>query len=64
MLGPTPYASPRLPNTQAELVAAEKQVTQFPLPPIPGASQTFPHQPHGTKPVAKTARSSRSGVSI
>src|SRR5580693_8071635 len=35
VLGPTAYASPRLPAAQAELVAAEKQVTRFPLPPIP-----------------------------
>jgi len=64
VLGSTPYASPRLPNTQAELVAAEKQVTEFPPPKIPGKRQSFPVQPRGTKPVAKTARSSRTGVSI
>jgi phospholipase C len=64
VLGPTAFASPRLPNTQGELVAAEKQFTEFPLPAIPGAKQSFPHQPHGTKPVAKTVRSGRSGVSI
>jgi hypothetical protein len=64
VLGSTPYTAPRLPNTQAELVAAEKQVVEFPLPAIPGASQTFPHQGKGTKPIASTASSHRSGVSI
>jgi phospholipase C len=59
VLGSTPYASPRLPGTQAELVNAEKQVVEFPLPPIPGASQSFPHQAQGTKPVASTARRAR-----
>jgi phospholipase C len=42
---------PRLPQTTAQLEAAENQVLQFDLPPIPGASQTFPVQPPGTKPV-------------
>jgi phospholipase C len=64
VLGQTPYASPRLPGTQAELIAAEKQVVRFPLPAIPGAKQTFPHQGHGTKPVAKTRSAGRSGVTI
>ena len=64
VLGQTPYASPRLPGTQAELVTAEKQVVRFPLPAIPGAKQTFPHQGHGTKPVAKTRSAGRSGVTI
>ena len=43
--------SPRLPSTAADLVLAEREVREFQLPPIPGASQTFPVQPRGTKPV-------------
>ncbi len=43
---------PRLPGTKAELEAAENEVVEFQLPPIPGASQTFPVQPSGSKPVA------------
>jgi phospholipase C len=58
VLGSTAYSSPRLPGTQAELVAAESQVRRFELPPIPGATQHFPVQPHGTKPVASTSRRS------
>jgi phospholipase C len=46
---------PRLPGTVAELEAAESQVLQFDLPPIPGASQTFPVVPPGTKPVTGSA---------
>jgi phospholipase C len=46
---------PRLPQTTAQLEAAENQVLQFDLPPIPGASQTFPVQPPGTKPVPNAA---------
>jgi phospholipase C len=61
VLGPAPYPSPRLPGTQAELAAAEKQVVRFPLPPIPGANQTFPHQPHGTKPIVDAVPSSALG---
>jgi len=64
VLGPAPYASPRLPGTQAKLVAAEKQVTRFPLPPIPGRSQTFPHQPHGTKPIGAAVPSSAQAAKI
>jgi phospholipase C len=41
---------PRLPGTTAQLEAAENQILQFQLPPIPGASQSFPVQPPGTKP--------------
>jgi phospholipase C len=48
---------PRLPGTTAQLEAAEAQVTQFQLPPIPGASQTFPVQPPGHKPTPSTAAS-------
>jgi phospholipase C len=43
---------PRLPGTKAELEAAENEVLEFQLPPIPGASQTFPFQPSGSKPEA------------
>jgi phospholipase C len=57
VLGPSANASPRLPGTQAALVAAEEQVRNFALPPIPGAAQTFPVQPPGTKPVAASASS-------
>ena len=46
---------PRLPQTTAQLEAAENQVLQFDLPAIPGASQTFPVQPPGSKPVPNTA---------
>jgi phospholipase C len=42
---------PRLPNTTAALERAEQQVLEFDLPPIPGADQTFPVQPGGSKPV-------------
>jgi phospholipase C len=48
---------PRLPGTTAQLEAAENQVIQFQLPPIPGASQTFPVQPPGTKPVTNAGAS-------
>jgi phospholipase C len=50
VLGGRPTGNfPRLPGTESELVAAEEQVRQFALPPIPGASQTFPYQPPGNK---------------
>ena len=52
---------PRLPGTKAELEAAENEVLQFQLPPIPGASQTFPVQPPGRKPV-RTGAASTAGV--
>jgi phospholipase C len=45
---------PRLPNTTAALERAEQQVLEFNLPPIPGADQTFPVQPGGSKPVRNT----------
>jgi phospholipase C len=48
---------PRLPGTKAELEAAENEVLQFQLPPIPGASQTFPVQPPGSKPVVSAVPS-------
>jgi phospholipase C len=58
VLGGTPYGRfPRLPGTKAELEAAENEVIQFQLPPIPGASQTFPVQPPGSKPVRDGATS-------
>src|ERR1700722_7911761 len=53
---------PRLPQTTAELEAAESQVVQFSLPPIPGASQTFPVQPPGRKPTPKAAASTTGSV--
>jgi phospholipase C len=52
---------PRLPGTKAELEAAEGEVLQFQLPPIPAASQTFPVQPPGQKPV-RDAAASTAGV--
>jgi len=64
VLGTRAQASPRLPGTQAELVAAEEQVRQFALPPIPGKSQTFPVQPRGTKPLANTPQSVGSKVRV
>jgi len=60
-LGAIPYGRfPRLPDTKAQLELAEQEVTQFQLPPYPGANQTPPVQPPGSKPVrgaatAKTA---------
>jgi phospholipase C len=48
---------PRLPQTKAALETAENEVLQFQLPPIPGASQTFPVQPAGAKPVPHVAPS-------
>ena len=45
---------PRLPGTTKELELAEQQVTDFALPPIPGADQVFPVQPPGRKPVRQT----------
>jgi len=44
----------RLPETAAQLEAAEQQVLQFQLPAIPGSSQSFPVVPPGTKPVAQS----------
>jgi phospholipase C len=57
-LGSIPYGRfPRLPGTKAQLEAAENEVLQFQLPPIPGANQTFPVQPPGHKPVRDGAPS-------
>ena len=57
-LGATPYGRfPRLPSTTAQLELAEQRTLEFPLPPIPGASQTFPVQGSGTKPVRSALRS-------
>ena len=53
---------PRLPATAAQLEAAENEVLQFQLPPIPGASQTFPVQPPGFKPPVPNAAASTVGV--
>ena len=52
-----PRLAPRLPGTAAELLLAEQQVREFQLPPIPGASQTFPVQHRGTKPSVPAAAS-------
>jgi phospholipase C len=64
VLGNRAFSSPRLPGTQAELVAAEEQVRRFTLPPIPGSSQTFPIQPRGTKPVREVAPASGARVGV
>jgi phospholipase C len=48
---------PRLPGTTAQLEAAENQILQFQLPPIPGATQSFPVQPPGSKPVTNAGAS-------
>ena len=59
-LGTTPNRRfPRLPSTTAQLELAEKRTLEFPLPAIPGASQSFPVQGSGTRPVRskKTAGS-------
>jgi phospholipase C len=53
---------PRLPQTTAQLEAAENQVIQFELPPIPGANQSFPVQPAGNRPVPNTAASMAGSV--
>ena len=41
----------------AAAFAKGRKVLQFQLPPIPGASQTFPVQPAGSKPVPHVAPS-------
>jgi phospholipase C len=45
----------RLPDTVRDLERAEREVVEFQLPPIPGASQTFPTQGSGTRPVRGTS---------
>jgi phospholipase C len=51
-LGTVPFGRfARLPDTKAQLELAEQEVAKFQLPPYPGASQTPPVQPPGTKPV-------------
>jgi phospholipase C len=63
VLGPMSWWShPRLPNTQAELVAAEQQVREFQLPPIPAADQTFPVQPWGHRRERRPAQVAGSKV--
>jgi len=54
-LGTTPSRFPRLPDTKAQLELAEQEVTKFQLPPYPGANQTPPFQPPGSKPVRSAA---------
>jgi phospholipase C len=49
---------PRLPGTKQQLELAEQEVLQFKLPPYPGANQTPPVQPPGSKPVRNTAAAS------
>ncbi|HEY6495394.1 MAG TPA: alkaline phosphatase family protein [Trebonia sp.] len=63
-LGTTPNRRfPRLPATTGQLELAEKRTLEFGLPPIPGASQSFPVQGSGTKPV-RSARSAASSGSV
>jgi phospholipase C len=58
-LGASPFGRlPRLPDTKRQLERAEEEVLQFQLPPYPGANQTFPVQPPGTKPVRDAAAAS------
>jgi phospholipase C len=64
VLGSSAHASPRLPGTQRDLMAAEEQVRLYALPPIPGASQTFPLQPPGTKPVRNTTPTASASVGV
>ena len=49
---------PRLPDTKQQLELAEQEVLQFQLPPYPGANQTPPVQPPGSKPVRNTKAAS------
>jgi phospholipase C len=49
---PSPRTFPGLPSTKAGLVLAQQEVERFQLPPIPGASQTFPVQPPGERQLA------------
>ena len=56
---PRRHPEPEIPaaaGTKAQLEAAENEVTEFQLPPIPGANQTFPVQPPGSKPGAERGR--------
>jgi phospholipase C len=62
VLGPPSREHRRLPDTQAELVAAESQVRNFDLPPIPGASQRFPVQRSGHRPERRPAPAAGSKV--
>jgi phospholipase C len=48
---------PRLPDTKQQLELAEQEILQFKLPPYPGAHQTFPVQPPGSRPVRDAAAS-------
>jgi phospholipase C len=48
------YRRPRLPDTVQELERAEREVQEFQLPPIPGANQSFPVQPHGSRRLRNT----------
>ncbi|HXZ64783.1 MAG TPA: alkaline phosphatase family protein [Streptosporangiaceae bacterium] len=57
-LGAVPGRFPRLPDTKRQLELAEQEITQFQLPPYPGANQTPPVQPPGTKPVRSSATAS------
>jgi phospholipase C len=55
-LGTFPWGRfPRLPDTKRQLERAEEEVIRFQLPPFPGASQTVPSQPPGSKPVRDAA---------
>ncbi len=55
-LGTFPFGRfPRLPDTKRQLERAEEEVIRFQLPPFPGANQTAPSQPPGSKPVRDAA---------
>jgi phospholipase C len=64
VLGSSSSATPRLPGTQAALIAAEQQVKNFALPPIPGAAQSFPVQPPGTRPAPAAVPSATTSVGV
>jgi phospholipase C len=53
---------PRLPLTTRQLELAEQQVRTLKLPPIPGATQHFPVQPRGHKPVRGNDRAAAASV--
>jgi phospholipase C len=62
-LGTVPFGRvPRLPQTVAELEAAENQLIEFQLPPFPGTNQSFPVVPPGSKPVRGASARSVVGV--
>lgn len=60
---PSHRHAPPLPATKSQLWRAEYEVAHFPLPPIPGADQTPPHQDaHKTVAIAGAAAPAAAGV--